>query len=122
MYTSELRLNNYVLCRGALCQVTAIRENTIGYKKSSGVGEDAIPIKFVQPIPLKQESLLKLGFEEKEIDKRTFCRVLVKKGFRVTISNSGNVYYGKLCLNSFHEIQNLYFAVKGEELFISKSE
>jgi len=116
MNSSEFRLNNYVLCRGAICQVTVVRENTIGYKKSSGVGEEAIPIKFVQPIPLKQESLLKFGFEEKGTDKRTFCDVLVKNGFRVTISNSGNVYYGKLCLNSIHEIQNLYFAVKGEEL------
>jgi len=71
----------------------------------------------LQPIPLTWGGLVKLGF--KRVKSRSGVALSYKKkGIRINISNSGNLYYGKLSIYSVHQLQNLYFALTGTELEI----
>lgn len=72
----------------------------------------------IKPILLTEEWLLMFRFENVVVDKRKFCGVYFFNGVRLTLSNSGKIYYGKLLISSIHQLQNLYFALTGEELTI----
>ena len=102
MKANELRIGNYVMY-SSLIQVN-------GYKIAEC---EEYPTRFA-PIPLTREWLIKFKFEELEKD----CRTFFKKGkFKVELSNGGNVYYNRnIFISSVHQLQNLYFALTGEEL------
>jgi len=108
MKASELRIGNYIEVNGEIRQVTSGIIVTI----------DTISKPDTKPIPLTEEWLLKFGFDEKGIG--------YAKGFiylwhyddgifleLVSDSNSHNTP-----LKYVHQLQNLYFALTGEELTI----
>lgn len=75
-----------------------------------------------KPIPLTEEWLLKFGFE-KEYDKFMFSKdkltILIRE--HDTFNPNGRVYWNswtiKECQPEYvHQLQNLYFALTGEEL------
>lgn len=82
----------------------------------------------IEPIPLTEEWLLKFGFEKRK-DFDVYTNVWELKGFMVSLSEYINIHldwaddgtdsyhsivgYEKL---SVHTLQNLYFALVGEEL------
>lgn len=77
-----------------------------------------------KPIQLTEEWLIKFGFVLTPKDKvrSGVAMEYKKKGFKVEISNSGNLYCKKqkgLLFESVHQIQNLFFALTGEELKIN---
>ena len=65
------------------------------------------------PIKPSDEWLRRLGFEEFKKDCRTF---FVLNGLKLERSNGGHIYYKKMYISSIHHLQNLYFALKQEEL------
>jgi len=71
----------------------------------------------IEPIPLTEEKLIELGAKELK-PKRGVLKEFVLKTVRIEMSNSGNFYYknSKLILESFHQLQNLFFSLKGKEL------
>ena len=82
--------------------------------------------KHFEPIPLTEEWLLKFGFKEFEIDE---CWYLVKDNFM--FEKSGIVgFYEYMDINAVainegrtkyvHQLQNLYFALTGEELTLKQ--
>ncbi len=134
--TKELRLGNYVLSRGAVSTVTAILEDQISYKKSDGKGEHLIPIKFVQPIKLTEEWLLKFGFNKVE-----YASDETGYGTEYTLTVNSDVFisyaddfscalfasesrehkdFGVIpefeLINTVHGLQNLIFILTGKEL------
>lgn len=119
MKASELRIMNYVMCRGALSQVSIIKQQHIGYFKSSGAGEDSLPLEFVQPITLTEEWLLKFGFEEiignvenSKCFRHPKCSLIVYfDGTRLSV----NFWQGNE-KKYVHQLQNFYFALTNEEL------
>ena len=123
MKSEELRLNNYVMCRGALSKIISINENTIGYKKTNGIGEQNIPLKFVQPIPLTEEWLLKFGFE-KHPEKITnvFFKLAGRCLIEYDLTNNIVDLVKRVSFDLFieieyvHQLQNLVFSLTGEEL------
>lgn len=122
MKSNQFRIGNLVLCRGAISKIDAIFNDQISYKKlSDNKGESSMPLKFAKPILPTEEILLKLGFQQSGIDKRTFCPSFVKNGVKVLLSNSGHVYYGKLYIGSTHHLQNLYFTLTNEELILNST-
>jgi len=134
--TKELRLGNYVLSRGAVSTVTAILEDQVGYVKSSGKGEHLIPIKFVQPIKLTEEWLLKFGFKKIEyasdntgygtdyslkVSNDVF--IVYSDDFSCGIyadesreSNDFAVIPEWQMINTVHGLQNLVFILTGKEI------
>jgi hypothetical protein len=71
----------------------------------------------IEPIPLTEEKLIELGAKELT-PKRGVLKEFVLKTVRIEMSDSGNFYYknSKLILESFHQLQNLFFSLKGKEL------
>jgi len=111
MKANELRLNNYVLDQGMETTVTCIEEERLSTEKGK------LPYSFyheITPIPLTEEWLLKFGFES------LFSGAGYVKD-RVEIGYNHNGFYiiaSGLKIEYAHQLQNLYFALCGNELDI----
>lgn len=128
MKTSELRLGNLVQYGGTTAKVCQI-EKSFFYCETDGndfFTRDGEP--GAKPIPLNEEWLLKFGFEKiKDFD--VYTNVWEFKGFMVSLGDYINIHvdwaddgvdnyhsivgYEEL---NVHTLQNLYFALTGEEL------
>jgi hypothetical protein len=72
------------------------------------------------PIPLTEEWLLKFGFKQDE----TYCSIHIKYG--IELMNIANKYFRgyyrgatiAIDIQYVHQLQNLYFALTGEELTV----
>lgn len=132
MTVEELRIGNIVLARGAQSVVKSIDENHVGYSKSKKgkwikretLTEERVPITLIQPIPLTEEWLLKLGFEKIgsnfEIRNFSIWYSYYSKLYRLRFFLRGNDIELFVNLQHIHQLQNLYFAITGEELTIKK--
>lgn len=111
MNASDLRIGNYV--KGVRVgkvktifsthfQVDDINSVSLGY---------SIQDKF-EPIPLTEEWLIKFGFTK---NFEEYSTKHLKIGKRV---NKKGFYYGGREIKHVHQLQNLYFALTGEELTI----
>jgi hypothetical protein len=105
MEASELRLNNYVLEDG---DVVLLDTNYDLFKclvnVDRGIG--------FEPIPLTEEWLLKLGAKRDKIDNTYYLselEIMLPNFFRYKTSIIRRIKY-------VHQLQNLYFALTGEEL------
>lgn len=116
MTANELRLGNYVLRNGFL------KENQETFNKivvsHNDITACVVASESFQPIPLTEEWLFKLGFY------KSFGYGFLKKDLL------GNLFYSvetkeyfmfqykelRIKLESVHQLQNLYFALTGEEL------
>jgi hypothetical protein len=113
---NELRLRNWVLYKGHFLQVDSLLEYTINIEIDVTIG---INYADLQPIPLTPELLLDIGFEEKHGDYQ-FGDFKIYSGHHEfwfwykTITNTTK----EVELKFLHQLQNLYFNLKGEELKI----
>lgn len=73
-------------------------------------------IKFINPIPLTEEWLVKFGFNNKG-NKYTIDNSRIICHLKIDIKVSGSKYRLNHIKN-VHQLQNLYFALTGEELTI----
>lgn len=108
MKANELRIGNWVA--NSEPQFTPF----IQIKELSPIGHGMYS--WIKPIPLTEEWLLRFGFEYLGMDKVKMCDSYKLNKFKLSLSNYGNVYYGKTPIQYVHSIQNLYFALTGEEL------
>lgn len=131
MKTSEMRLGNLVQYGGATAKVCQI-EKSFFYCESDGSDfftRDEEP--GAKPIPLTEKWLLKFGFEKKQIELSHLSPLNLPVTFNLHNSpfsySQGKLILktgtGDFCVNIeyVHQLQNLYFALLGEELTI-KSE
>ena len=86
--------------------------------------EDEMP--WMQPIPLTEEWLLKFGFLEDEKYDNTYCKYLsVLNGFTTMEYDLDNnlllLDNMEIKIKHVHQLQNLYFALTGKELEITKT-
>jgi len=107
MRAEELRINNYL-------------EDDIG--NIIVVDRDALPfivtkwIKCHHPIPLTEEWLLKFGFEKLEgWDDMYYFQI---GDFQIHEYNVSGYEFDDFDIKNVHQLQNLYFALTGEELTI----
>ena len=121
MKAFELRIGNLVMCN--------LLTNTVDMLTSKGVGFDNMltPEEQVEPIPLTEEWLLKFGWVWNK-ETKTYEK-FPNGDARMHIVN--NVFGGfdmfnyvlkatiKKRMNHVHQLQNLYFALTGEELKIN---
>mgnify|MGYP003658203865 CR=1 FL=1 len=102
MDANELRIGNFVDDNGVTIQMTYITEDNT---------------EWFEPIPLTEEWLVKFGFEntntkENPNYKKGFYTCMVRE-HGINICN-GHGFINDL--NHVHQLQNLYFALTGEEL------
>jgi len=122
MTASELRIGNWVDVLGISREVLGISNKLrpdCGYYEFSGL----IPLKgiHINPIPITEEWLLKFGF--KDVFNEGWFQI---NDFWIQ-SNSGDIWLGtktntwrslklNVSVKRVHQLQNLYFALTGEEL------
>lgn len=113
----DLRQGNYVYFNGKnkkIGSVYFIFDKTVALNQRHDVFYD---LKYLEPIPLTEEILLRLGFE-KELDnfyrKNKICMIEILFHDNGIIVSSQSV-----CLSSvkyLHDIQNLYYSLYKQEL------
>lgn len=133
---SELRINNLLALKVnytmELCAVTGISGNSLSLKsiRDGQLFED-ISLNLPQPIPLTPELLEKCGFEKAEFDApgdnwyeiiivrhRLQLCLETKYNMAHIVEESGNsvLFRHFIGFEYLHQLQNLYFALTGEEL------
>jgi hypothetical protein len=136
---NELRIGNLILKGDIICSVIGLRDNIVF---AQGIKNENIFYREkssdFQPIPLNEEWLLKFGFHKAERKGRygyiyKICEIdscwCVEKDWREDSSHFFGIEYTdtveELMNRSFnfsyelryiHQLQNLIFALKGEEL------
>lgn len=117
MKAKELRIGNSINYNGIICKVEAI---TNEYVSISGYEENRFtPIKIedIKDEPITEEWLLDFGFEKRKVDFPSFQL----NGIQINcINGKWQDYASQRGLPHIHELQNLYFAMTGEELTITK--
>jgi len=121
---NELRIGNYLHYRDkeSFLEVVSLgsRFETINER---GLLYGSDDIEEYNPIPLTEEILLKCGFEKTKYN--FYIKRYNSKHYLLTNFNKG---YTEMCVNKIcggqavtkylHQLQNLYFALTGEELEI----
>ncbi len=130
MKANELRIGNYVNHNSETIQIQSIIStisavNMIFYE-ISGDRNSEIGLENIQPIPLTEEWLLKFGFKESNATGYNGC-YNVGLGYYVQFMANAVTLFKEtddnklILLTGFeyvHQLQNLYFALTGEELTI----
>ena len=129
VYANELRIGNWITDNeaGGYFQIEEIYKNQYGvYYASYRKGSIRIVRDEIEPITLTEERLVKFGFEK--IKKESYSTgknvyFNVYKLGSLTYNTSQNIWwFGYLKLENppkyVHQLQNLYFALRGEELEI----
>jgi hypothetical protein len=115
MKASELRIGNLVYYRKEAYNVVLIAEDLIkvdiGYGAVQRFEKNPIispNIDELKPIPLTEEWLLKFGFEQMDLH-RFNLEISI-------LSTDRGMYFQTTIINYVHQLQNLYFALTGNEL------
>jgi hypothetical protein len=126
----ELRIGNYVYCFDKQTEIDLVHFRDL----YEGIDEEG----WYKPIPLTEEWLLKFGFEKKDINKhyrhwkRSDIDFFTLSGFCINKYSNylviGHYWGGTFSLTQrqglkiqyVHQLQNLYFALCGEELTIKE--
>ena len=117
--TKELRLHNHVLHLGTIREVTAVRPISVQLDDIYAVNNE------IDPIELTPEILKKCGFElsgarlnEIQITELNEIQITeFEEGYILVIYSEYE--YGKK-IKYLHQLQNLYFALTGQELTIEQ--
>ena len=113
MKANELRIGNYIQVKGEKynSQIMWILPREVGLDNSV----DEIFISDLEPIPLTEEWLIRFGFEVKSAS--VTHKYSYNIGFFV-LSNGlrSNISYDGYEIKYVHQLQNLYFALTGNEL------
>jgi hypothetical protein len=127
MKANELRIGNYVyelLVKDNCFVNTEIQLHTVGEYVISSVEKGR-----AMPIPLTEEWLIKFGFESVGLGGNRFVLYNAIDGTsNFVIETDGIILYPQIdydivCWSEFkyvHQLQNLYFALTGEELILSE--
>lgn len=113
--TTQLRIGNWVSFKGLWeVQVSGIRGSVIYIDGNQGVFMD----ENFDPIDLTAEILEACGFEQKAIGyywKNDYCVYYTNSGLHQYKIHKEGVYYPPI-IASLHQLQNLFFALTGQEL------
>ena len=116
MKANELRIGNLIYgYSGRVCAISSINESFIKIRND----QDTILLCDCKPIPLTEDWLVKLGFESNPYQDRYENKVIQVecnklRGYtELWIDGMPHIKY-------VHQLQNLYFALTGEELILKQ--
>lgn len=132
MKAEELRIGNYVrkvkdiqLSCDEVVKISSINKHGfLGLDLLKDYSIKSIPIDWIGSIELTEEWLIKMGFEKHEYKvsdcdyfTKGFVVIMVKdNNFKASVSDLQSRYLTSI--QYIHQLQNLYFALTGEELTI----
>lgn len=121
---AELRIGNILKYGGSLFRVTSIGEYGIaGDGLNGGKIHCAYDATHLHQVPLTEEGLIKFGFSQIK-DNFNFYHISVGGSYLqinpdngvVWIIRNENIFNNPALIQHVHQLQNLYFALTGEEL------
>jgi hypothetical protein len=117
MKANELRIGNWVDVNGKFCKVQSISDDGINYTDETDHYEDQsynyiLWCSIFDPIPLTPEILEKAGFE------KGLNGYFFKGGVEYNLKRHMLEGFGYCEILYLHQLQNLYYALTGEELNI----
>lgn len=132
MTPNELRIGNYILVDGKIEELIGIRKSTVFFAD----GFQMFIAQGIEPIPLTVEWLVRFGFECRESSTSKeyyyglnglthdwlFSLVWLDRPDLINAPDAPFYRNGRHTLYFVHQLQNLYFALCGEELIIRKEE
>lgn len=128
MKANELRIGNYVKPKNGYSQSIRVKyiaqDGEIYSNSDMGQCEYAYTVSQVLPIPLTGEWLVKLGFSMAELDMYHIFHEKSGVGIKYHRDAGGYIFsYGisQVPIFHVHQLQNLYFALTGEELEIKNN-
>jgi len=107
LQSKDLRIGNYIMQGGKITCVEKLSRSIDDWDRTNGKRTQDC-----QPIPLTEEWLLKFGFETQGI----MAKVWILKNINVWALDGGFANDLDYPINYVHQLQNLYFALTGEEL------
>ena len=126
MKAEELRVGNWVKdIKKGYGFIEAIETNWVAacFNCGFGMGVYKILITEIEPIPLTEELLKKCGFQQRPIRNdsyslclQEFCIYRNKDTCHFELPNEYGGTGSYVEIKSLHQLQNLYFALTGEEL------
>lgn len=122
MKATDLRIGNYVNRIGSITNITAIEyHKDLSYVCTPISG--SITENQIEPIQLTEEWLIKFGFKRNErIGSFDTYIVLMKES--LSVNNKMGMYFKNQRVPNnikyVHQLQNLYYALTGEELTIKE--
>ena len=133
MKANELRIGNYTQWANEQDEIVVSvdgieidpedKEYLVSYTDLPTELENIIQLEFFEPIPLTKEWLEKFGFEE---TKRGWLSAPTGEDYKrwlVCFNDGGFSYIPELTSFKYvHQLQNLYYALTGEELTIKDHE
>ena len=114
MKATELRLNNYIQHKDGVETVYSLL-NIAGFQIN-----DSFKDSNFSGIPLNEEWLYKFGFEPLYFKDNTELSFWTINGSGF-LNKDFKLIYFDVQINHVHQLQNLYFALTGEELTIQES-
>ena len=114
MYSTELRIGNLVYRKKTVIEVDIVILSSICTLENQN-------IELYKPIPITEEWLQKFGFVRLGNQETWFGRALWNKGVFAIMhgygtTNGQRTRYNTTEFDYIHQLQNLYFALIGEEL------
>lgn len=122
MKPQELRIGNIVGINSVEFEVVGVYDDVAYIQLDEETPIEEIEIKHLEPIPLTEEIILKLGFEK--VRNKYYL-----SHWRFHITKPENYDGHLLCdddrvitdlIKYLHQLQNLYFDLTGEELLINR--
>ena len=117
MDAKELRIGNNIEHNGIVCEVLSIDDEWLQLDND----QLNTKIKDCKPIPITEEWLLKLGFKQNGEWYEIGNFYIDSTNYQCGIENPKNIYNRLKKVDYVHHLQNLYFALTGEELTLNKN-
>jgi hypothetical protein len=115
MKSNELKIGNLVKYTEDQTIFTVDSVSEIGLDVHNNIEKTWIELYQFEPIPLTEEILIRAGFEKMNFEGNDS---FIKGDFELDSSFNYTAYEGYIELEYIHRLQNLYFALTGEELEI----
>lgn len=117
MEARELRIGNLFLSNTLnVCTVRQIYDNRVQGIDNKGNVDFFLFGFHVNPIPLTEEWLERLGFKSTKAGYKKGMIRTYSDGIRLWVRHSG----GQTMIHYVHQLQNLYYALTGEELTLKE--
>lgn len=127
MKANELRIGNFIYkeseyeFENGINQIISVLEFECVSTRplNCNVKHHNVNISNLKPIPLTEEWLLKFGFEKTPWYFNSYRLVIGNNDYAILIDLDGDCEVGDIItckIQYVHQLQNLYFALKGEEI------
>ena len=122
MNANEFRVTNFVNYNGEMFPIIFIGlDSVVLIRKDQSTF--TVKLDRIKPISITNDKLLKFGLKSND---NIWYKIKSKSDILFEISSSGLFAIDNMstirCINYLHELQNLYFALVGEELVFSSTE